>query len=52
MRLYHFEAAAPSPVKGYAWMDAANLRDLPLPTAMKAAKKAAEEILNAENRIE
>ncbi|MBQ7520656.1 MAG: A/G-specific adenine glycosylase [Clostridia bacterium] len=52
MRLYHFEAAAPSPVKGYAWMDAVNLRDLPLPTAMKAAQKAAEEILNAGTRIE
>ncbi|MBR1607585.1 MAG: A/G-specific adenine glycosylase [Clostridia bacterium] len=52
MRLYHFEAAQPLPLRDYTWVSAEALGDLPLPTAMKAAKKAAETILNAASRIE
>ena len=47
MRLYHFEASEPIPLQDFSWVDAEQLRALPLPTAMRAAKKAAEAILNA-----
>lgn len=47
MRLYHFEATEPIPLQDFSWVDAEQLRALPLPTAMRAAKKAAETILNA-----
>ena len=47
MRLYHFEASEPIPLQDFTWVDAEQLRALPLPTAMRAAKKAAEAILNA-----
>ena len=47
MRLYHFEAPEPIPLQDFTWVDAEQLRALPLPTAMRAAKKAAEAILNA-----
>lgn len=52
MKLYHFEVAQLSSVRGFAWTDAEALRTLPLPTAMKAAKNAAEAILNAAACIE
>ena len=52
MRLYHFETSRPSPVRDFTWTDAQALGALPLPTAMKAAKKAAETILNAAACIE
>ena len=47
MRLYHFEASEPIPLQDFSWVDPEQLRALPLPTAMRAAKKAAEAILNA-----
>lgn len=47
MRLYHFGASEPIPLQDFSWVDAEQLRALPLPTAMRAAKKAAEAILNA-----
>lgn len=47
MRLYHFEASEPILLQDFSWVDAEQLRALPLPTAMRAAKKAAEAILNA-----
>lgn len=52
MRLYHFEAPELIPLQHFTWVDAEQLRALPLPTAMRAAKKAAEAILNAAPCIE
>ena len=45
MRLHRFVAQAPMELPEHRWVDAAELDELPLPTAMKAAKRAAKEWL-------
>ena len=48
MRLYHFLTDACPPVEGGVWATAAEIRALPLPTAMNAARKAALFILEGD----
>ncbi len=45
MRIYQAEAKECMPIKGSIWADAVELNALPMPAAMKAARKAAHEIL-------
>ena len=46
MRLYHVRAETAGAVSGGVWADADEIRALPLPVAMKAAKKAALTLLD------
>lgn len=48
MKLYHFAAREDRAADGLLWADAERLRDLPLPIAMKAARQAAEILINRE----
>jgi len=47
MRLMHFSAARAETVKDGRWITLDELHELPFPTAMKAAKMAAEKLLKA-----
>ena len=48
MRLYRFTVPEMKPVKNSRWVDAPTLSALPLPTAMKAARQLAMELLKEE----
>ena len=48
MRLYHFEADAAPVLKNCRWEDPAGIAALPLPTAMRAARREALRLLAAE----
>jgi len=46
MRLYHFTVPDAAPRPGFSWVNARQLAALPLPTAMKKARRAAEALLD------
>ena len=47
MEIHAFVADAPTDVQDGRWVNAAELAALPMPTAVKAARKFAEEALKA-----
>ncbi|MBR5231105.1 MAG: A/G-specific adenine glycosylase [Clostridia bacterium] len=48
MKIYHFEATEVRKKTGFRFVNSEELAALPLPTAMKAARKRAMELLNAD----
>ena len=48
MKIYHFEAAEVRKKTGFRFVNSEELSALPLPTAMKAARKRAMELLNTD----